>query len=190
MKSSATISKISLAFLSAQKEMSNAIKSADNPFFKKKYADLNSVREAVLPALHKHGMSVLQPTTVQDGKNYVETIILHDSGEWFSAMTEIITDKPNDAQRHGSGLSYSRRYGLASICNIGADDDDGNMATGKKLETTPEETPEQKAIMDIRNLVSLESLQAFWTMLPKELKANKQVLTAKDARKEQLSKGK
>lgn len=193
MNSSQSINKIAPAFLNAQKEMSNATKSADNPFFKKKYADLNSVREAVLPALHKYGMSAIQPTIVFEGKNYVETMILHESGEWFSSLTEIITDKQNDAQRHGSGLSYARRYGLASICNIGADDDDGNLATGKKQEfpkadVSTEETPVQKAIMDIRNLVSLETLQAFWTILPKDLKANKEVLTAKDARKTQLSK--
>ena len=112
--------------------MSNAKKDSVNPFFKKSYADINSIREAVLPALNAHGISVIQPTILIDGADFVETVLLHESGEYISSITRIVVDKVNDAQRHGSGLSYARRYALQSICNIGAEDDDGNKATGKK----------------------------------------------------------
>lgn len=128
MNKSETIKIIAAALVKAQSEMGNAIKDSTNPFFKSKYADLNSVREASLPILNKHGISVIQPTTVIDGVNYVETILLHESGEWISSLTQIIAAKINDAQSHGSGLSYARRYALSSICNIGAEDDDGNAA--------------------------------------------------------------
>lgn len=131
MQRSETITKISAALVKAQLEMGNAVKDAVNPFFKKNYADINAVREATLPALNKHGISVIQPTCVLDGKNYVETVLLHESGEFISSLTEIVVDKVNDAQRHGSGLSYARRYALQSITNIGAEDDDANKATGK-----------------------------------------------------------
>lgn len=50
---------ISTALVKAQSEMSNPKKGATNPFFKSKYADLNSVREAVLPVLNEHGIVVL-----------------------------------------------------------------------------------------------------------------------------------
>jgi hypothetical protein len=61
-----SITNISTAFLKAQKEMSSAKKDSNNPFFKSKYADLNSVMEAVMPALHNNGISVLQKTCVID----------------------------------------------------------------------------------------------------------------------------
>ena len=117
------------ALLEAQKEMGNAIKDSTNPFFKSKYADLNSIREACLPALNKHGISVLQPICHIDGKNFVKTILLHESGEYMESLIEIICSKPNDAQSQGSGVTYARRYSLQSFVNIGADDDDGNSAS-------------------------------------------------------------
>lgn len=131
MNRSETITKISAALNAAQKEMGNASKGSSNPFFKSKYADLNAIREACMPVLNDKGITVLQPTTVQDGKAYVETILLHDSGEFLSSITEIIANKQNDAQAHGSGVSYARRYGLQSFLCIGAEDDDGEKAHGR-----------------------------------------------------------
>lgn len=121
---------IAKAILDAQKEMGNATKDSSNPFFKSKYADLNSIREACMPLLNKHGVVVLQPTINIEGKNYVKTMLIHaDSGETIESLTEIIYSKQNDAQSQGSGITYARRYGLQSLVNIGADDDDGNKAS-------------------------------------------------------------
>ena len=122
------ISQIAHALVKAQSEMSNPVKGSSNPFFKSKYADLNSIREAVLPVLNAHGISVLQPTTSIEGKNYVRTILLHESGEFLDSFTEILFAKQNDAQAQGSGISYARRYGLQSFVCVGADDDDGQKA--------------------------------------------------------------
>lgn len=126
---------IASAILKAQMEMGNATKGSSNPFFKSKYADLNSVREACMPALHNNGISVLQPTVHIEGKNFIKTILLHESGETFEGLTEIIYSKQNDAQAQGSGITYARRYGLQSLLNIGADDDDGNKASIKAEST-------------------------------------------------------
>lgn len=123
------IKNIAAALIKAQQEMSNAIKDANNPFFKSKYADLNAVREACMPALHLNKITVLQPTIQKDNKNYVRTILLHESGESIECDTEIIFSKPNDAQAQGSGITYARRYGLQSLICIGAEDDDGNKAS-------------------------------------------------------------
>jgi hypothetical protein len=139
MKKSETITKIAPALLKAQSEMHNAIKDSSNPFFKSKYADLNSVREACIPALNKYGITVLQPTIYEDGKPFVETLLLHESGEYIASLTEIISDKANNAQSHGSGVTYARRYGLQSMCNIGSEDDDGNAASGNNVQPKKEE---------------------------------------------------
>lgn len=117
------------ALLKAQKEMSNPIKGSANPFFKSKYADLNAVREATIPILNTYGIVVLQPLTVFEGRNYVKTILLHESGESIESLTEIVYARVNDAQAQGSGITYARRYGLQSLVCVGADDDDGNGAS-------------------------------------------------------------
>jgi len=123
--------KIAAAFIKAQSQMGNATKDSNNPYFKSKYADLNSVREACLPALNDNSIAVLQPTIQIDGRNYVKTILLHESGETIESLTEILFAKPNDPQAQGSGITYARRYGLQSLVNIGAEDDDGNKAAEK-----------------------------------------------------------
>jgi hypothetical protein len=125
---------IAIALVKAQMEMDNATKGSKNPFFKSSYAGLNAVREACIPALNKHGISCLQPIVQIDGKNFVKTLLLHESGETIEGLTEIIYSKPNDAQAQGSGITYARRYGLQSLCNVGAEDDDGNKASTKPVE--------------------------------------------------------
>jgi hypothetical protein len=129
---------ISTALLKAQSEMSNPKKGATNPFFKSKYADLNAIREAVIPTLNENGISVLQPIVHVDGKNFVKTILLHESGELMESLTEIIYNKQNDAQAQGSGISYARRYALQSFVCVGADDDDGQKAVQQKPNATTE----------------------------------------------------
>lgn len=135
------LQKIATALVKAQSEMSNAVKGSANPFFKSKYADLNSIREAVIPVLNSNGIVVLQPTVTKDGKNYVNTILMHESGEMLECFTEIVFAKLNDAQAQGSGISYARRYGLQSFVCIGADDDDGNKANEQPKQAPPKELP-------------------------------------------------
>lgn len=120
---------IAKALLEAQKQMGVATKESKNPYFKSSYADLNSIREACMPSLNANGIVVLQPTVSIEGKNYVKTVLLHESGETFESLTEIIYSKQNDAQSQGSGITYARRYGLQSLVNVGAEDDDGNKAS-------------------------------------------------------------
>lgn len=120
---------IATALLKAQTEMSNPKKDATNPFFKSKYADLNAVREAVIPILNNNGIVVLQPIKNIEGKNFVCTMLLHETGEMLESFTEIVYNKTNDAQAQGSGITYARRYGLQSFVCVGADDDDGNKAS-------------------------------------------------------------
>jgi hypothetical protein len=129
---------IATALLKAQSEMSNAKKGAVNPFFKSKYADLNAIREAVIPTLNANGISVLQPIVHVDGKNFVKTILLHETGEMMESLTEIVYNKINDAQAQGSGISYARRYSLQSFVCVGADDDDGQKAVEPKPNATTE----------------------------------------------------
>src|SRR5689334_3553625 len=106
MNRSESIVKIATALVKAQSNMSNAVKGSANPFFKSKFADLNSIREACIPVLNANGISVLQPTTVIDGKLYVETLLLHESGEYISGVYEVVVGKQNDPQALGAAISY------------------------------------------------------------------------------------
>lgn len=129
---SQSIKTIAPALLAAQREMGDAVKDSKNPFFKSNYADLNAVREAVMPALNKNGITVLQLNTPgPEGRQFVRTLLLHESGEYMGSDTEVVANKQNDPQALGSAISYARRYGLQSMLCVGAIDDDGEKALGR-----------------------------------------------------------
>ena len=129
---------IATALLKAQLEMITPKKNSVNPFFKNKYSSLNDVLSAVVPALNNNGLVLLQPLVNIDGKNYVKTVLMHESGETFESLAEIFCTKPNDAQAYGSGISYARRYSVSSICGIGSEDDDAQKAVQPKPNATTE----------------------------------------------------
>lgn len=137
MNKSDMISDLAAALVKAHAEINGVVKSATNPYFKSKYATLEAVVEAVKPALLKQGIVVVQG--LQDAENGVaiETMLLHQSGQWISSTLRLPATK-EDAQGYGSACTYGRRYGLMAICGVPAEDDDGNAATAS--------APEKKGI--------------------------------------------
>jgi hypothetical protein len=147
MKTSETIKTISPALLKAQKTIGAAKKGATNPFFHSTYADLGSVMEACKEHLNENGITILQPIV----NMVVETILLHETGEWISSETPIVCKEQNNPQALGSAVTYARRYGLQSMVFIPAEDDDGNSAVKTKTERPYYSPTEQKVVEPSEN---------------------------------------
>lgn len=109
-------------------------KNANNPHFKKSYADLNAIIEAVEPILLENGLLLLQPI---HGNSVCTRIIDVESGN----MIESCMDLPigMGPQQMGSAITYYRRYTLQSILSLQAVDDDGNMAS-EPVKVKPKES--------------------------------------------------
>jgi hypothetical protein len=120
---------IAKALVNAQKEFGPALKSATNPHFKSKYADLSACVEAVIDSLNANGVMLLQKNHPSEHGVSVETIFLHESGEEYSAGILNVPATKLDAQGYGSALTYARRYSLMAACGIAPEDDDGNAAS-------------------------------------------------------------
>jgi hypothetical protein len=129
MNKSETIGQLALALSKAQGQMKFAAKDAANPFFKSKYADLASVIEAIKVPLSANGIAFVQATDFEDNAVIVETVLMHESGEWISGRLRMQPTK-NDPQGVGSAVTYAKRYGLQALAGVPSDDDDGNAATG------------------------------------------------------------
>lgn len=125
------------ALVKAQGEMEAASKDSANPFFKSRYADLNSVMSAVKPAFTKHGLAFIQRSAHMDNCACVETIIIHESGHEYACGLVSVPVGKHDAQGYGSALTYARRYSLAAAAGVGAEDDDGNAATKSAPKAEP-----------------------------------------------------
>lgn len=131
MNKSESIKELAVAFNRAQAKMRGAIKDANNPFFKSKYADLESIWEAVKIPLLENGLSVSQLTgQTPGGDPVIETLLMHNSGEWIMGQFPLIA-KDASAQAMGSAVSYARRYALAALCSLPQIDDDGEAAAAR-----------------------------------------------------------
>lgn len=141
MNKSESIKNVIGALIKVQSQMKNVIKDSKNPFFKSNYADINALREELLPLLADNSLVVLQSPTHKEGKNFIETTVYHDSGEYISSLNEVIVAKQNDPQAYLAAQTYTRRGALQAMFCMGAVDDDGNYASGKtdKQETFKKE---------------------------------------------------
>ena len=127
MNSSNSIGNLAKALSAAQGELKGAVKDANNPFFKSKYADLSSVWEACRAALAKNNIAVIQAPRANGATVSVTTVLAHESGEW-AAEDLTATAKDDSPQSVGSTITYLRRYGLASMVGVAPEDDDAESA--------------------------------------------------------------
>lgn len=144
------------ALAKAQAEMTGAQKKANNPHFKKAYADLGNVQDACIDALHKHGFAVFQPTGHDDLGMFVKTVLAHESGEVLECRTPLLVGK-NDMQGLGSAITYARRYGLLCMSGVAPEDDDGNASVQQRHAPPPKMSDADRAKQISDDNVDLES---------------------------------
>lgn len=123
------INELIAAIVKSQQEMGAAKKTADNPFFHRKYADLPTCWEAIKP-FRENGIALVQsPMEAPDGFVILDTQLSHTSGQWMRSRLSIKVAK-NDPQGYGSAITYARRYALGCMTGlVTEEDDDGNAAS-------------------------------------------------------------
>lgn len=132
MNRSEQINELALALSKAQSEIKGAVADSKNPFFKSKYANLESIYDAIREPLAKNQLSIVQATNPKETGVEVESVLMHSSGQWISSSLYMPADK-TDPQTFGKLLTYCRRYSLAALIGVPQVDDDANSATGLKV---------------------------------------------------------
>lgn len=127
--------KILPILLDIQKKMKAVIipKNGFNPHFKSKYVTYDDAVPVIVTPLNEAGCILLHPTVVIDGKEYIETRIVHaESGQWIRTLVPLKQKDQGNPQQTGSAITYAKRYGLLNIIAISGvaeSDDDGNLAS-------------------------------------------------------------
>lgn len=125
-------SNIYIKLWKAKQEIGKVTKGNDNPFFKSKYADLNSLLEATEPILLKYDLIVLQPII----NGCVCTRIINiENGEYVESSLQLPV--VTDPQKQIAGVTYFRRATLQSLLSLQAVDDDGNTVSEAVKNTKP-----------------------------------------------------
>lgn len=160
------INELATALSKCQGEITPALKDAKNPFFKSKYADLNSVWSVCREPLSKHGLAVIQTIDKDEGGLILITTLVHSSGQWIRSRSPIPLLK-SDPQAMGSSITYMRRYNLSAIVGISTDDDDdGEKAMNRNKKVEHQEIPPVD-----QHLIDLEEgrlLNSFISQYPDE----------------------
>ena len=138
MTKSESIANLAAALCHAQAAFTIAIKSKVNPFFKSKYADLQTVWDAALPGLTANGLSVVQmPSGLPSGAVVLQTMLLHSSGEWICDEGVVMTPAKLDPQGIAAAITYARRAGFQTLLGVVADEDDD----GEQISRVPQSAP-------------------------------------------------
>lgn len=167
MKTSEQINELAKALAAAQGEMTNAPMLRVNPHFKSHYADLAAIRDAVVPALAKQGIALTQTMDFLPDNSFVlVTTLTHSTGQFIDSYYPLPND-PSKPQIMGAALTYARRYSLASICGIAAEDDDDAEVMRKNNDkpTYPKarsREPYAKLETSLREIGNLDELDGWW----------------------------
>lgn len=121
-------------------------KSADNPFFNSKYADLAALWDVIREPLSKNGLAVVQMPMAE---NKLVTLLTHKAGGYIQ-FSHPMTPKKDDPQGIGSAITYNRRYCIAAVLGLAQQDDDGNAASGKGA---PASGLDEKQVAQINDLL-------------------------------------
>ena len=129
---------LAAALAAAQGEMLNPHKNSKNPHFRSTHADLESVRDAAIPVLSKHGIALIQKIEGDGSTVSVNTVLLgYDSTLDCGTISLPLGGTKNLGQAAGSAVSYLRRYSISAICGLAStEDDDGNALDGARAQRT------------------------------------------------------
>lgn len=127
MNRSESISQLSAALAKAQGEFTPAKKTGENPHLKNTYATLDDVIASVRGPLSANGLAVVQPLTSEGEHFILETLLMHESGEWIGteALIQHMAGNRgvNELQAFGGALTYMRRYMLSAMLGINTEAD-------------------------------------------------------------------
>lgn len=120
-----------IALIKAKQSFTPIKKDKVNPQFKSKYATLDSVLASVEPALHANDLAIVQRVDRHEsGDTVLITELWHKSGQCIRSVHPIIDQ--STPQKMGISLTYARRYALAALLSVTADEDtDGNIDKSK-----------------------------------------------------------
>lgn len=127
MKLSEKFDEILPALHKARSQFVKVKKDRQNTHLKNKYATLDSVLDAITPALTENKLMIMQDGERIENTMRVETTVIHISGQWAKFYFDIPIAK-NDPQGVGSAFTYGRRYALAAAFGLSQADDDAQIA--------------------------------------------------------------
>ncbi len=150
----AALARVQAELPKVERDRTVEVQQKNGQVYSYSYVTLANLSDAVLPLLARHGLSfVAMPGAGSDGKMCVRYRLLHESGE--SLDGEFPISGEGGIQMIGGRITYVRRYCLAAIVGVAADEDDesrlsedGAPRTAQRGPTGPREPRPKPAAED------------------------------------------
>lgn len=130
---SSEIKTLAKDFVSASAEIKNMVPESQGYGYT--YTSLGCIIDQIKPILNKYNMCVIQSPSETEVGVGIETIILHNSGEFLKftyTMPVTMIQKANESQKVGASITYGRRYALSAIFGIATETDTDSIAPEDK----------------------------------------------------------
>jgi hypothetical protein len=155
MSHSDATDQIAAALAKAQGEIKNprksktvTVRTKTGGSYEFSYADLTDITDSVKKPLSDNGIAYTQHVEEVDNRNRLVTTLWHSSGQWIRAINPLFVSEQSN-QAFGSAVTYMKRYALAAMTGVSADDDDdANRADGNQMIVPPETKP-TKAVIEV-----------------------------------------
>lgn len=159
-KLAAALAKVQAQLPKLERDRTVTVQQKNGGEYSYSYATLAKVSEAVLPLLAENELSfVAMPGLGADGKMCVRYSLLHSSGEALTGEFPISGE--GGIQMIGGRITYARRYCLAAVVGIAADEDDesrlsddaarpAQRAAAKQRQKAPETRQGRPAQRDVQ----------------------------------------
>jgi hypothetical protein len=138
-----TINELASALAKAQGEFTQAELDSQGHFGG--YSSFESLVKATRPVLVKHGLSVTQKIMHIDGTDFMQTILLHSSGQYTASHARLWLAK-NDNPSLSSAVTWMKRLSYGAI--LGVITHDGSV------EEVDEPTPDTLNDAELRQLAA------------------------------------
>lgn len=117
------LAKVQAALPKLERDRTVEVTQKNGNTYSYSYVTLANLSDAVLPLLAKHGLAfAAMPGAGADGKMCLRYHLLHESGEALSG--EFPLSGEGGIQMIGGRITYARRYCLAAVVGVAADEDD------------------------------------------------------------------
>jgi hypothetical protein len=141
------------------------------------YADLTQIHSIINPILRKHGLCIVQPLDNEG----IKTILFHvESGESLESFTTIPKIKlgiMNEYQSFGSGVTYYRRYALASMLGLITDKDLDACGVQVESKSIPNTLPLAGWKIMVDGCQSIDQLNALYAEKSEFINNNKDIIS-------------
>jgi hypothetical protein len=117
------LAKVQAELPKLERDRTVEVTKKDGGTYSYSYVTLANLSDAILPLLAKHGLAFTAlPGAGSDGKMCLRYHLLHESGETLSGEFPISGE--GGIQMIGGRITYARRYCLAALVGVAADEDD------------------------------------------------------------------